>query len=281
MTNASATADLSTPPDPATDRSGKPVPEKIADVLAILHILLIYGRHLAFTLERRAAVRGFSTIAQYFGTARLPAILVRLARGLLRIQALERVLLARAARGRDLVFLQPRRRPRREPQPVPSAADADDGSSVSPPAADAGVEKSRRSAPIRRRDTDAAPDPDNLPTLEQLEAEIRRHPIGRAIADICRDLGVSPSLCEGGLWNALFDKIIWYRGNLPRLIRDFRRREIAFEPEMNADPNLSLPERTREGTRRMLGFFIGQPPATPFWVPVPPELQAAAATGPP
>src|SRR5487761_2237160 len=241
MNPADATAGLSPPPDPSPDRAQKPVPQNIADVLTLLHILLAYGRHLAATLEHRAAARGFSVIAQFFGTARVPAILARLSRGILRVMALERVLLARAARGRDLAFLQPRRRP----------------------------------------ETDAAPDPANLPTLEQLEKEIRRRPVGRTIADICRDLAISPSLCEGSFWNALFEAITWYRGNLPKLVKDFRRREAAFEPELNDDPNLGLPEQTRDGIRRMLGFFIGQPPVTPFWVPAPPGLHEAAATGPP
>src|SRR5487761_2632320 len=108
MNPADATAGLSPPPDPSPDRAQKPVPQNIADVLTLLHILLAYGRHLAATLEHRAAARGFSVIAQFFGTARVPAILARLSRGILRAMALERVLLARAARGRDLVFFQPR-----------------------------------------------------------------------------------------------------------------------------------------------------------------------------
>ncbi len=83
------------------------------------------------------------------------------------------------------------------------------------------------------------------------------------------------------MWNALFCAITWYRGNLPRLVQDFRRREIAFEPEWDRDPNLGVPERTRDGIRRMLGFFIGEPPATPPWVPAPPAAAATASTGPP
>jgi len=50
---------------------------------------------------------------------------------------------------------------------------------------------------------------------------------------------------------------------------------------MNADPNLGLPEQNREGLRRMLGFCIGEPPATPFWVVMPPGACEPAATGPP
>ncbi len=77
-------------------------------LLAIVRILIGYGLHLAETLEHRAAARGFATIAQFFGTARVATIHARLCRGLLRAMALERVLLARAARGRDLVAYTPR-----------------------------------------------------------------------------------------------------------------------------------------------------------------------------
>ena len=270
MDAANPTTGLSPQPDPKQDRPGKPVPQGIADVLTIVHILLAYGRHLMETLEHRAVARGFSVIAQFFGTARVPAILARLSRGILRAQALERVLLARAARGRDLIYLQPRRHAARQaqpalPQPPPSHAEPQ------PP----------RPAPVRRPDPDETPDPANLPTLAQLEAEIRRRPIGRAIAAICQDLGVAPSLCEGRFWNALFSVMMWYRGNLPRLIKEFRRREVAFEPELDSNPALALPEQSRDGIRRMLGFFIGEAPATPFPPPASPGLLAAAATGPP
>ena len=152
MDAANPTTGLSPQPDPKQDRPGKPVPQGIADVLTIVHILLAYGRHLMETLEHRAVARGFSVIAQFFGTARVPAILARLSRGILRAQALERVLLARAARGRDLIYLQPRTHAAREaqpplPQPPPSHAEPQ------PP----------RPAPVRRPDPDEPPIPPICP----------------------------------------------------------------------------------------------------------------------
>src|SRR5487761_2756414 len=98
MPTPDPTADLPTPQGPQPDRAGKPVPEGIAAVLVLVRILLEYGRHLAATLEHRATARSFSVIAQFFGTAQVPAILARIARGILRATALEHVLLARAAR---------------------------------------------------------------------------------------------------------------------------------------------------------------------------------------
>ena len=92
------------PPDPPQDQPGKtaPVPEYIAALLYAVGILLGYGRHLLATVHRRAAAPTFPTIAACFGTANIPTILAHLNRGILRATALENVLRARAATGRDI-----------------------------------------------------------------------------------------------------------------------------------------------------------------------------------
>ena len=77
-------------PLPAKDRPARPVPPRIAEILAILSILASYGRHLGQTLEHRAVARGFATIAQYFGTVSIETILAHIHRGLMRAIALER-----------------------------------------------------------------------------------------------------------------------------------------------------------------------------------------------
>ena len=262
MTTADTTAGLPPHPGPKQDRPTKPVPEGIAAVLVIVRILLEYGRHLTATLEHRAAARSFSVIAQFFGTARVPVILARLSRGILRAMALERVLLARAARGRDLVFFQPRwRAERAAPPPAPQ-----------PPA----EQTPPKPRPVRAE----LPE---FPTLEQLQADIRRRPIGHAIADICRDLGVSPSLCESRFNTVLYQAIAWYRGNFPKYYKEIRSREIEFAAEWDRDGTRALdwPEQTRDGIRRILGFFIGEEPVSPFPPSVPPGLLQAVATGPP
>ncbi len=118
--------------------------------------------------------------------------------------------------------------------------------------------------------------------MESIEAEVRRSPIGRTIAAICRDLGISPALCDGTFWNRLFDAIRLYRGSLPGFVREVKRRERRFEKEEWKHPGLELPEETRSGVRRVLGFFIGEPPVDPFAVAAAPGAPvAAAATGPP
>ena len=37
-----------------------------------------------------------------------------------------------------------------------------------------------------------------IPALKELEAQVRRRSVGRTITDICMDLGVTASACEGG-----------------------------------------------------------------------------------
>src|ERR1700733_6042447 len=119
MSAATTTPGLATLPDPPKDRPGKPVPERIAAMLSLVAVLAEYGRHLAATIEHRAIWRGFATIAQFFGTAALPVILAHIQRGLMRAVALERMLLRRATRGRDLAILA--RRVRAQPATEPTA----------------------------------------------------------------------------------------------------------------------------------------------------------------
>lgn len=259
------TAEPTTPPAPPQDERTKPVPPFISDVLLILHILLVYGRHLTQTLERRRQLPGFSNVAQFFGTARLAPMLARVARGLLRIQALQRVLLDRARRGRDLIVLQPRKRP--DPSAQPQAAQ----------------QPGQQRIPRRRRpDPDAIPDPDSLPTLEQLVAEIRRRGIGRTLADICHDLGVAPELCDYRFSRDLLDMIQWYGDRHMRFLVRFYHRTIALDSEPLGDRHPSLPERDWDAMQRKLGFAIGERwPVMPVFLPATPIAHAAAATGPP
>src|SRR5579859_716390 len=105
-------------PDPPTATT---LPNNIASLLHAARTLLTYGRHLIDTVRHRAAAPNFNAIAACFGTANLSTILAHLHRGLLRAAALERVLLARAATGRDIDFVE-RRIPAPPPQPAPADA---------------------------------------------------------------------------------------------------------------------------------------------------------------
>ena len=270
MNDAVATPGLSTQPPPPQEQDKLPV--RIGNTLLVLHVLLVYGRHLALTLDRRSAAGRFAVIAQFFGTARLPIIRARIARGLLRIQALQHVLLARARRGRDLVWLKRHQPPPLRPRQAETAQQgAELQNTAAPP---------RRQASRPRPDPDADPDPDHLPTLAQLEAQIRRRPIGLAIADICRDLGVGPALCYRQFFGLLSDDLNAYHGNIGRLMQDFARRRKRFEPEWDRDYRLGLPDRETATIRTVLGFFIGEVwPRLPN--PLPPALRLTGMVAPP
>ena len=242
MPHAEHTAGLSTPPDPPQDRPDGYMPGHTGNVLTVLHVLLAYARHISLTLDQRRVRWGFSVFAQFFGTAQLPVIRARLARGILRIMALQRVLFGRAMRGRDIRFPNRERTPPKPPAP-PAPGDA-----PQPP----------RRKLVRRRYLDTTPDLDSLPTLAQLEAEIRRRGVGATLTDICRDLGISPSLCQGNFWSALMSYIMWCRGNLPSLVKDLRRQADAFDKIVDRTPPLCFPDLTRDGVLGMLGFLIGE-----------------------
>ena len=299
------TSSLASQPDPQPDRGGKPVPERIAELLDTVRILIGYGRHMAETIEGRAIRRGFATIAQFFGTAALPVMLAHIQRGIMRAVALERVLLARAARGRDLVILAPRVHSRRTPPPAAPAAPGDvvesdarapaGTQSAAAPAAPEPAPKPKP-RPSRQRGPEEPLTLANLPSMAQIEAEVRRQPHGRTIANICRDLGIAPTLCHYMFWNQLFEAMRCYRGSHSNLIGEMRLREKRLDAEQWMHPNLGWPEESRDGVRRVLGFFIGEPsvdpfrpepatpePATPgltLWTSEGPAI-IATATGPP
>ena len=107
----------------------------------------------------------------------------------------------------------------------------------------------------------------------------RRRPIGQTIVAICLDLGIAPTLCEGAFWNQVFMAIRCYRGSVGNLVLEMRRREKQLDKEHWKYPGLPLPEETRAGVRRVLGFFIGETPVDPSG-PVPAPGASAAAAAP-
>jgi hypothetical protein len=251
------------------------MPARIVALLHTVRIMLGFGRHLAATAQRRSASPDFNAIAVCFGTGRVAAILAHLQRGLLRAAALERVLLARAARGRDIRFTTPReRRP-----PTTPAVPAD------PPAeqqAEAPVTRQAEARPSRPRGWN---DPELfMPTPEDLEAQARRRPIGRTLVDICLDLAVVPGFCSGPFWNTLFDSICLHGGSIATLMQAKMRRQEAFCAERDRKPgsNWDWLEMRRDALRRVLGCFIGEAADEAFDPrPEPYASAGATATGPP
>ena len=258
------------PPDPPQVRSSPTIPERIAALLHAVHVLLGYGRHLADTVNQRAAAPSFTTVAARFGTAKLSVILARLHCGILRAVALERGLLARAASGRDVEFVQLRvRTGTAQSAPSDPTAEQHAGTQVAAP-----PRRKPASRPARRpgcADTEF-----HIPTLEELEAQVRRRPLGRTIVDICLDLAVVPGFCTGTFWNELFEIMQYHGGSVVTLMQERRRREKMFAEEQDRRPtgNWDWADLTREAILKMLGFLIGEEPANPF-------ADGAVATGPP
>ena len=277
------------PPDPQPDRPGqtapaRTIPARIAALLHTVRILLGYGRHLAETAPHRSASTDFNAVAACFGTGRLHTIMAHLQRGLLRAMALERVLLARAARGRDIGFVAPSERATATAFQAAAPAELPAGAAnqpavppAEPPAAAQVARKAARpSRPAGWNDPELF-----MPTLEQLEAQVRRRPLGRTLVEICLDLAVVPGFCTGAFWNELFDSIRLHGGSVATLMQEKLRREEAFSKEQDRTigSNWDWLEMGREALRRVLGCFIGEAapfdPSSELYVPA-----AAVAAGP-
>ncbi len=190
----------------AAEAAPTPKPSRSGRLLALVRALIAYGRQVAATLRDNHPTLGLNDIA---------LILRRMARGLLRAEALEARII-RAAPWLDA-----------EPKPRRACAQA--------------KPRSARAAAPRPADTTESPLTASLltvlPTAEQIAAEVRRRPIGAVIVDICRDIGLMPS---NKLWPELLDLIIRYNGNLGRWTMDILRRAFRHNPAL-AWPHPPLP----------------------------------------
>ena len=257
------TSSVASLPDPAQDHPATTPPGNIAVLLHAVGILLTYGRHLIDTVRQRAAAPNFSAIAACFGTANVSTILGHLNRGLLRAEALERVLLARAATGRDIDFVA-RRTGTTDAQPVATPAENQQSATAPLPP------RERASRPAGRDDPELF-----MPTIQDLERQARRRPVGRTILDICLDLAVVPGFCHSEFWNELFDLMTYFGGSIDKLMRQKARRREAFAKQQDRNPNATWDwlNMSRNALRQVLGFFIGEPPVNP--------LEPASVTVPP
>jgi len=277
---------LATPADacsPDADRAGPAMPENIARILYVVRVLLEYGRHLAATIERRAAAPGFWLFSAVFGTARLPVIAAHLHRGILRATALESLLLQRAAAGRDVAAA-----------PLHGHAAPSTDANTDPCNEPFEAQVARLTA--ERAQHDAPVDPDNLSAAEQIEAEVRVRPIGRTIADIRRDLGIVAMMCTRELWDALTGTIACYEDSAATVcVEDVPPETESCQPEHENDPEQeqkdrgasldSRPKLAFEHRGRLVNPFRPKPtPTLPRHnVPVMHRRAAVAAnaTGPP
>jgi hypothetical protein len=251
------------PPDPRHDHRASAIPNNIAVLLHAVGILLGYGRHLIDTVRHRATAPDFNAIAACFGTANLSTILAHLNRGILRATALERLLLARAATGRDIDFVESRTR---TPQQQPASTD------TQPEQPEPLPTRKRTPRPAGWNDPELF-----MPTLEDMERQARRCPVGRTILNICLDLAVVPGFCHSAFWNELFELITYFGSNVGKIMQEKTRRREAFANEQDRKPgsNWDWLNMTRDALRQVLGFFIGEPPVNPL------DPAAAIATAPP
>ena len=261
---------VASPPDPAQDGSVATPLNNIEVLLHAVGILLGYGRHLMETIRQRAAAPNFHAIAANFGTANLATILAHLNRGILRAAALQRVLLARAATGKDIDIIERHTSITLLPEPDPTEAPQPELPAVAPP-----PPRKRAARPSRPAGWD---DPELfMPTLEDLVREARRSPVGRILLKICLDLAVISGMCHTAFWNELFELITFFGSSVDKLMREKSRRRAAFDKEQDRKPNANWDwiNMSREKLRQVLGFFIGEPPVNPL------DPAAAVATAPP
>jgi hypothetical protein len=248
--------------EPATERppqdrppQEQPVPPCIAFVLHVVRVLLRYGRQLDETLPTKADHPRFSTLAAGFGTHDVRRILAHIQRGILRAMMLERYLLARAAQDRDIEPIHP-------PEPAePAEIDALD-LKLRPPS-------QPRPKPAQKADPD---DPlhFSIPTLKELESQVRRRPVGRTIAEICMDLGVTPSACDGATWDEILQVLTHFGANLAQFFGIQQHRREAFQDERDKRPEtwtFDWRDRPREVIRQILGYLLGDPIPPTRWKP--------------
>ena len=176
-------------PPPGLTRAGR--------LLGLVRKLIDYGKELATTLRHRNETTDLGPLVRGFGTVDIGRILARITCGLLRAQALEDKILHNAAR------LDANLAPKTQ-----AASSARDPCAPRP-------------SRVRQADSNVM----FLPTPERIAARVRRQSIGAVIADICRDLGISP---DDPQWQELYALITEHGGNYVRLALDMIERPLLF-----------------------------------------------------
>ncbi|MEI7709972.1 MAG: hypothetical protein WCI94_00970 [Rhodospirillales bacterium] len=232
-------------------RQGTVLPPCIAAILDVVRVLLRYGQHLGATLPNRGDHADFPAVAAGFGTYDMRRILAHVQRGILRAMMLQRYLLIRAEQGRDIVPTEP---------DLPAEPD------------DIAAMATKRPAPIIAARYRAAARPDgndplhfSIPSLKELEAQVRRRSVGRTISEICLDLGVTPSGCDGAFWFKIYETLAHFDGKFEILFGVQQQRRKTFEKEREKRPDTWACEWCNEPKspiRRLLGYVLGEPPPT-------------------
>ena len=235
MSAPANTSDLSPQPDPRQDRASGAAtpPSRTAHLLFLVRKLIDYGFEVAATLRQRSNSNNLRVLTRPFGTTDLKLIFARITHGLRLAGALEERLMRRPVR-EEKKPVRKDKEPARTGEPSPR--------------------KPRGAQPAARRSHD---DADarlaQMPTPEEIAAEIRRRPAGAVIADICRDLGV---VFGHKLWRELTLAIIDHGGSIVRLSKDIFKRLRAGRPGLSASGD-------------------------PVWPASDPPFSQACGTGPP
>ncbi len=244
-------SDASGPNQPGT----RPILGRIGAVLRVVRTMIAYGRYFTAAAPNRVVEPQFAPIAAVFGTYDLPTILFRVKRGILRALALQRYLLARSARGRNLNFVRP--------------PDVDLQPHHRPPAAPPRAKPTApRRAPCKEPSLLCDDDPRAfyLPTDKELDAEMRRRPVGLTMTYICLDIGVVPSFCDSHFFGQWIQVIRRYGGNLGPLFTMRARRGKSFQKERDRRPetwHIAWDGVQKPAIRQALGLLIGEPPPSP------------------
>jgi hypothetical protein len=158
---------------------------RVGRLLGIVHKLVAYGTSLITTLQHGSPAHCRTMAMLAFGTRDLGLIIARIKCGLQRAAALQARLNAYVARGRDLTLPEERR---------PRAWSTEGARSAAPK-----VEEDAQPPAAAARDTVLV----LLPSAEEIAEQVRTRPLGTVISDICRDMGLSAGLMDGGLWEEL------------------------------------------------------------------------------
>ena len=248
MHQTAQTSEPSPPPAPPRERATPPC---IAFLLKIVHVLIGYGRQLDDTLPTKVGHPRFPVLASSFGTHDVRRILGHVQRGIIRAMMLQRFLLARAAQGRDI-------EPVRQPEPAEPADIESLDLKLRPP-------PQPRAKPAKKIDPN---DPLHfaIPTMQELEAQVRRRSVGRTIAEICMDLGVVATFCEGATWNDILEALMHFGANLAEFFGTQQHRRETFERERDKHSNtwaFDWRDRPRDAFRQLLGSLIGESALAP------------------
>jgi hypothetical protein len=235
--------------EPTTEHhpNDRPVPPCIAFLLKIVRVLLGYGRQLDQNIPDHAIHPRFATLAAGFGTHDVRRILGHVQRGILRAMMLERFLLARAAQNRDI-----------DPEQPPAPAEPADIEALE---LKLPVPSQPRAKPGQKTGPD---DPMHfaMPTLKELEFQVRRRSVGRTIAEICMDLGITPSGCDGETWSEILEALMHFGANIEQFFATQQRRRETFQEEREKRPEtwtFDWRDRPKEAIRQILGYLIGEP----------------------